>query len=72
MRTLSELAQLTSGDLKMANADSYLKYSGKSKNTALPKFILYSGHARHVGSIMTAFDQGPLVAYPPPSSAIFY
>jgi len=72
MRTLSELAQLTSGELKMADADTYLKYSGKDKNSEIPKFIFYSAHAANVGSILTSFDQDPLVVSPNPASAVFF
>ena len=69
MRTLSELTALTSGEMKSKDAVTYKKYSG---TTSVPKFILYSGHARNVASIMTAFDQGPLIVYPPASSAMFF
>jgi len=71
MRTFSELTQLTSGELEMENADTFLKYSGRDKDSDVPKFILYSGHAANVGSMLTAFGQDPLIVSPNPASAIY-
>jgi len=72
LRTLSDYNRMMNGNIKLADASVYLFYSGKSKTTYIPRFVMYAAHAENVAMLLSVFDYSPIVVNPPPSSSIHF
>ena len=73
VQSLAELSQVVQGTVELSDAKVFNKYAQKSKTppTALPKFILYSGHTENVTPLLHALNS-PLGVMSPPASSVYF